>query len=157
MKQYLIYGTKKDWYFNQCSPEPILIVTSDKNTAMKIIAEKFYGLFKEALAVIHLPVPQDADLVIQFLTGEILEDGDYYNERAFIEEESGFVIYDDTAFFSDRDNADIDAASTLILGVTCQTIGTDMTGAVCRKETVIPLSLENDIFPIIRRMIDSDE
>lgn len=157
MKQYLIYGTKKDWYYSQCSPEPILIVTDYKHKAMKIIAERFYDLFKEALAVIHLPVPQDADLVIQFLTGEILEDGDYYNERAFIEEESGCVIYDDTAFFSDRDDADIDAASTLILGVTCQTIDTDVNGTVYRKETVIPLSLENDIFPIIRRMIDSEE
>lgn len=157
MKQYLIYGTKKDWYYSQCSPEPILIVTADKNTAMKIIAERFYDLFKEALAVIHLPVPKDTDLAIAFLTGEILEDGDYYNERAFIEEESGCVIYDDTAFFSDRDDADIDAASTLILGVTCQIIDTDTNGTVYRKETVIPLSLENDIFPIIRRMIDSEE
>ena len=155
MKQYLIYGTKKDWYYSQCSPEPLLIIITDRNKAMEIIAERFYGLFKEALAVIHLPVPQDADLAMQFLTGEISEDGDYYNEHAFIEEESGYVIYDDTAFFSDREDADIDAVSTLILGVACQTIDMDTNGTVCRKETVIPISLENDILPIIRRMIAS--
>ena len=156
MKQYLIYGTKKDWYYSQCSPEPILIVAADKDEALEIIAERFYGLFKEALAVIHLPVPQDADLAVQFLTSEISEDGDYYNERAFIEEESGCIIYDDTAFFSDRDDADIDAASTLILGVAEQTIDMVTDGIVYRKETVIPISLENDILPLIRRMIASE-
>lgn len=156
MKQYLIYGTKKDWYYSQCSPEPLLIVASDKDEALEIIAERFYGLFKEALAVIHLPVPQDADLAMRFLTGEISEDDDYHNECVFIEEESGCVIYDDTAFFSDREDADIDAASTLILGMAEQTMDTDANKTAYRKETVIPISLENDILPLIRRMIASE-
>lgn len=157
MKQYLIYGTKKDWYYSQCSPEPLLIVASDKDEALETIAEKFYGLFKEALDVIHLPVPKDTDLAIAFLTGEISEDGDYHNECVFIEEESGCIIYDDTAFFSDREDADIDAASTLILGMAEQTIDTDANKTAYRKETVIPLSLENDILPLIRRMINSEK
>lgn len=115
MKQYLIYGTVKDWYYAQCGPEPFIDKAATKEAAVTKIAKRFYGMFEEVMDGLKMTVPSDPDELCRFLTGDSDD-----NELAFISDDNGRgVSYDDFTFLQEHGNpgCNADSATTMILGI----------------------------------------
>lgn len=153
MKQYLLYGTKKDWYYAQCAPEPFIEMYTcyPKNYVLRSIAAKCYNLCKELFEVTGRPIPTDPETLTAFLTGEAY-DGDYANEFEILSCDGDSILYDDTAFLSESHP---DAATTLIMSLSEQIIETDYDGTLCpasHRENKIKISLADDILPLICEM-----
>lgn len=114
MKQYLIYGTVRDWYYAQIGPEPYIDRAATKEAAIEKIAKKFYGMFKEIMDGLKMSIPSDPEELVSFLTGE-----SEANEYRLIGSNGKGVCYEDLSFLEEHGNpgCNTDAASTVILGI----------------------------------------